>query len=159
MVMPSSNIASIGRFSSQMLTYLGTQRTVKTVTGQTANTFKYSTGSTVFPDPGSVSQAALGGGVVGNFSPSAFDSTRSFFLSRGASIVYAESMTALTIDIASVMGISPQALLEKSEYLGKLTLSDNAYQIFNELRDPGNQVGTATAVNNRYSLQARAIRG
>ncbi len=157
--MANSNIASIGRFSSQMLTYLGTQRVVKSVTGQSANTFKYSTGTTVFPDPGSVSQAALGGGVVGNFSPTTYDNTRSFFLSRNASVVYAESMTALTIDIASVLGVSPQSLLEQSEFLGALSFSDNAYRVFNEFRDPGNQVGTVTSINNRDSLQARSIRG
>ena len=62
--MSSSSIASLGRFSSQMLTYLGTQRTVTNVGGIPANTFIYSSGPTSFPDPGSVSQSALGAGVV-----------------------------------------------------------------------------------------------
>ena len=36
--MSNANIAAIGRFSSQMLTYLGTQKTVKTVNGAYVNT-------------------------------------------------------------------------------------------------------------------------
>lgn len=156
--MANANIASLGRFSSQMLTYLGTQRTVKNVGGSTANTFKYATGPVTFPDPGSYQQALLGAGVTGSFSPASYDSTKSYFLSRGASALYADSMTALTIDIASTMGISPQSLLEQSDVLGKLEMSATAYQIFNELRDPGHQTGVVTAVTNRKSLQAREIR-
>jgi len=156
--MANSNVASIGRFSSQMLTYLGTQKTVKVVQGSYQNTFKYATGPTSFINPGSLLQSDLGGGVVGNFAPSVYDSTKSYFLSRGASQVYAESMTALAIDVASILGITPQALLENAELSGKFLFSENAYRAFNELRDPGNQVGTATATNNSFSLQAREIR-
>lgn len=156
--MANSNISSIGRFSSQMLTYLGTQRTVKSSSAGSVNTYKYSTGPTFFPDPGSVSQADLGGGVVGNYSASAYNSTRCYFLSRGAGVMYAEAMTAMTIDMASVLGISPQELLEKSTATGHMLLSADAYRTFNILRDPGNQVGIVTAVNNRQSLQAREIR-
>lgn len=156
--MANSNVASIGRFSSQMLTYLGTQKTVKVVQGSYQNTFKYATGPTAFINPGSLLQSDLGGGVVGNFSPSVYDSTKSYFLSRGASQVYAESMTALAIDVASILGITPQALLENAELSGKFLFSENAYRAFNELRDPGNQVGTATATSNSFSLQAREIR-
>jgi hypothetical protein len=156
--MANANVASIGRFSSQMLTYLGTQRTVKTVTGQSANTFKYATGPVTFPEPGSLQQSVLGGGVVGNFSPSSYDSTRSYFLSRGTGTLYADAMTALTIDMANTLGISPQALLEQSELSSKLLFSPNAYRVFNELRDPGNQVGVVTTVTNKYSLQSRQIR-
>lgn len=154
----NSNIPSIGRFSSQMLTYLGTQRTVRSVTGNPTNTFKYSNGRTVFPSAGSVSQAALGEGVVGNFALSAFDSTKCFFLSRGASALYADTMAALAIDMASMLGISPQALLEQSNVTGSLFFTDNAYRSLNVLRDIGNQVGTVTTVSNRFSLQARQIR-
>lgn len=157
--MANSNIASIGRFSSQMLTYLGTQRTVKTVTGYPSNTFKYSTGTPVYPSPGSIQQADLGGGVSGSWAPSYFDSTKSFFLSRGATQVYADTMSAMTLDIAAILGVTPQSLLEKSEFLGQLKLDANAYRSFNELRDPSHQVAEATSVNNRLSLQAREIRG
>lgn len=156
--MANKNIASLGRFSSQMLTYLGTQRTVKNVGGSYANTFKYAVGPVAFPEPGSFQQAALGSGVVGSFSSDAYDSTRSYFLSRGTSSAYADSMTALTIDIANTMGISPQSLLEQSSKFGKLDMSDTAYQIFNELRDPSHQIGRTKAVANIKSLQAREIR-
>lgn len=156
--MANANIASIGRFSSEMLTYLGTQRTVKTVTGNPANTFKYQTGSTFFPSPGSVSQAFLGGGVVGNFASASFDATKCYFLSRGAGAMYADTMAALAIDMATMLGISPAALLEQSELNGQLLFTENAYRSLNLLRDPGNQVGIVTTVNNKYSLQARQIR-
>ncbi len=156
--MANSNIASIGRFSSQMLTYLGTQKTVKNVGGTYVNTFKYANGPTVFPDPGSLLQSDLGGGVVGNFSSETYNSTRAYFLSRGIGAAYAETMTSLAIDIAATLGMSPQSLLEQSEISSKLMLSPNAYRLFNEFRDPSHQVGVATTVINSSSLQARQIR-
>jgi hypothetical protein len=154
----NSNIASIGRFSSQMLTYLGTQKTVKYVNGNPTNTFKYSSGPTTFPSAGSVLQADLGGGVVGNYSPSDYDTTRCYFLSRGASLLYADTMAGLALDMALQMGITPQSLLESSNFNNNLLFSDNAYRAMNNLRDPGNQVGVVTSVDNRYSIQARQIR-
>lgn len=156
--MANSNIASLGRFSSQMLTYLGTQKTVKSVNGTYQNTFKYANGPTTFPSAGSLLQSDLGGGVVGNCSPDTYDNTKSYFLSRGASVAYSETMTALTIDIASTFGISPQSLLEQSEISSKFALSPNAYRLFNELRDPSHQVGVVTTPSNKTSLQARQIR-
>jgi hypothetical protein len=156
--MAAENIPSIGRFSSQMLTYLGTQRTVKIVGTSIANTFKYATGPTTFPSPGSVAQAALGAGVVGSYSPASYNSTKCYFLSRGASSVYADAMTGLAIDIAAILGISPAELLVRSEVNHQTTLSPDAYGAFNMLRDSGNQVGTATSVDNKYSLQANQIR-
>ena len=154
----NANIASIGRFSSQMLTYLGTQKTVKSVNSVPTNTFKYESEPTVFPSAGSVLQSNLGGGVVGNYSSSSYDSTKCFFLSRGVGPLYADTMTGLAIDTAAQLGITPQALLEQTELTGKLILSPNAYRAFNNLRDPGNQTGVVTSASNRYSLQARQIR-
>ena len=156
--MANSNIASIGRFSSQMLTYFGTQKVVKSVNGTYENTFKYQQGPTTFLDPGSLLQSDLGGGVIGNYSPSSYDSTRSYFLSRGVGPAYAETMTALAMDMAAIMGVTPQAFLEASENLSKFELSGNGYRVFNELRDPGNQVGVVTTPSNKDSLQARQIR-
>lgn len=158
--MANSNVASIGRFSSQMLTYFGTQRTVKlTGGGQYSNTFKYNTETTVFPTPGSSQQAFLGEGVSGAWSPRSYDSTKCFFMSRGASKVYADAMTGLTLDISSILGVSPEVFLQESRLNGtQIALSMNAYRAFNDLRDPGNQVGIVTTVNNKFSLQARQIR-
>lgn len=156
--MANSNIASIGRFSSQMLTYLGAQKTVKSVNGTPQNTFKWSSGPTYFPSPGSISQADLGGGVVGNYSAATYNSTVCYFLSRGTGPLYAQTMTALAIDMANTLGISTQNLLEQSETGGQLLFTDDAYRAFNMFRDPGNQVGIVTTVNNKYSLQAREIR-
>jgi hypothetical protein len=141
-----------------MLTTLGTQKTVKILNGIPTNTFKYNTGSVTFPSAGSFLQADLGGGVVGNYSPAAYNSTKSYFLSRGVGALYADTMTGLAIDMSSQLGITPQALLEQAEFNGKLIFSDNAYRSLNNLRDPGNQVGIVTSVDNRYSLQASQIR-
>jgi hypothetical protein len=152
------NVASIGRFSSQMLTYLGTQRTVKYVTGSPNNTFKYSNGSTVFPSPGSYQQADLGGGVSGSYPLEWYNNVKCYFLARGATQVYADAMTGMAIDIANSLGITPQALLEQVDPSGKLLLSTNAYRSFNMLRDPSHQIGVVTTVDNRLSLKAREIR-
>jgi hypothetical protein len=154
----NSNIASIGRFSSQMLTYLGTQKTVKYVNGNPTNTFKYTTGPTTFPSAGSLLQSGLGAGVVGNYSSNAYDSTKCYFLSRGVGTMYADTMAGLAIDMASQLGITPQSLLESVNLSGQLLFTENAYRAFNNLRDPGNQVGIVTTASNRYSLQARQIR-
>lgn len=156
--MANANIATIGRFSSQMLTYLGTQRTVKSVGGTPQNTFKWSQGPTTFPTPGSVSQADLGGGVVGNYSSATYNATVCYFLSRGTGPLYAQTMTGLAIDMATMLGVSTQSLLEQSEVNGQLLFTPDAYRSFNLLRDPGNQVGVVTTVNNRFSLRAREIR-
>jgi hypothetical protein len=155
--MANSNIASLGRFSSQMLSYLGTQRTVQNVTGTPQNTYKYAFGNTVYPSPGNVQQSAIDAGVSGSFNGADYNSTQCFFLSRGASQVYADTMTSLSIDIASVLGVSTQSILENQNAVGQLTLDANAFLVFNELRDPSHQVAVATTVNNRQSLQAREI--
>ena len=141
-----------------MLTYLGTQKTVKSVSNVPTNTFKYESEPTVFPNAGSLLQSDLGGGVVGNYSGNAYDSTKCFFLSRGIGPLYADAMTGLAIDTAAQLGITPQSLLEQTDITGKLLLSPNAYRAFNNLRDPGNQTGIVTSASNRYSLQARQIR-
>lgn len=156
--MANSNISSIGRFSSQMLTYLGTQRTVKSVTGSSANTYKYASGPTVFPSPGAVSQLDIGGGVVGNYSPDVFNTTRCYFLSRGTGPLYAETMTALVIDMASMLGVTVQSLLESAGENTKLLFTSDAYRSMNVLRDPGNQVGVVTSASNKNSSQSRNIR-
>lgn len=152
------NISSIGRFSSQMLTYLGTQRTVKSVTGSPNNTFKYSTGTTVFPDPGSLQQSMPDAGVSGSYPLEWYNNVKSYFLGRGASQLYADTMTGLAIDIALSLGITPQALLEQVDPTGRLLLTTDAYRFLNMLRDPSHQVGVVTDVDNRYSVKAREIR-
>ena len=153
-----SNISSIGRFSSQMLTYLGTQKTVQSRQGTVVNTFKYATGPASFVDPGSLAQSALGEGVSGSYAPDTYNYARCYFLSRGATVVYADTMTALAIDMATMLGVSVQNLLEKINPTGQLLLTPDAYRSLNVLRDPGNQVAIVTSVDNRYSLQAREIR-
>lgn len=154
----NSNISSIGRFSSQMLTYLGVQRTVKSTGGDIVNTYKYSSGNTVFPDPGNVTQSDLGGGVSGSYNASTYDSTLCYFLSRGVGPLYANTMAGLAIDMAAALGISVPSLLEQVNTNGQLLFTEDAYRMFNVFRDPGNQVGIVTTTNNKFSLQAREIR-
>ncbi len=141
-----------------MLTYLGTQRTVKYVNGVPTNTFKYGNGATVYPSAGSTLQADLGGGVAGNYSPAVYDSTRCYFLDRGVGALYADTMAGLAIDMAAMTSTNPQAMLEQSAFSTKLNFTDNTYRAMNNLRDPGNQLGTVTSVDNRFSLQANQIR-
>ena len=156
--MANSNISSIGRFSSQMLTYLGVQRTVTSNGIDFVNTYKYSNGTTVFPDPGNISQSDLGGGVSGSYNSSAYDSTKCYFLSRGVGPLYADTMAGLAIDMAAALGISVPSLLEQVNTNGQVLFTQDAYRMFNVFRDSGNQVGTATEVDNKFSLQAREIR-
>lgn len=156
--MADPNITTIGRFSSQMLTYLGVQRTVKSVDNNPTNTFKYATDYVTFPSAGSVSQADLGGGVQGSYSPDTYNSTRCFFLSRGASQVYADTITALVIDTATMLGVSPQSLLEEAERSGRFEFTDVAYRGLNVLRDPGNQIGIVNTPSNRNSILSRQVR-
>ena len=156
--MSNPNITSIGRFSSQMLTYLGTQRTVRSSSGSVANTYKYSTGTTVFPSPDSASQSLLGEGVTGNYSPDAYNSAKCYFMSRGAGHMYADTMSGLVIDMAASLGVSVASLLENTDANGRLLLTEDAYRSFNFFRDLGNQVGSVTEVSNKNSLQAREIR-
>jgi hypothetical protein len=156
--MAQPNISTTGRFSSQMLTYLGTQKTVKVVGGSIANTYKYASGTTVFPNPSSKSQATLGAGVVGSLTATAYDYTKCYFINRGSSHVYADTISAMTIDIAAMLGVSVHDLLANSEINGQMSLTLDSYSAFNKLRDPGNQLGIATSVDNRYSSQARQIR-
>ena len=156
--MANQNIATLGRFSSQMLTYLGTQRTVKIINGQPQNTFTYNTSSVTYTDPGAANQADLGGGVVGNYAPNTYNSVTSYFLSRGVGPAYADTMAGLAIDMASMTGVDPIAMLEQSEFSGRLLFTDNTYRAMNNLRDPGNQLATVTSVDNIFSIQAYQIR-
>ena len=157
--MADSSISTLGRFSSQMLTYLGTQRTVAIVPGGIAgNTYQYANGTTVYPGPGSILQSTSGAGVPGSYSPEIYNSITSFYLSRGASQAYADTMTALTIDTAAMLGITPMAFLAQSEVNGQMLLKSEGYISINQLRDPGNQIGTATSVSNKDSLISRQIR-
>ena len=156
--MADNNIPGLGRFSSQMLSYLGVQRTVVQNANGTYNTFKYADGPTVFPSPGSAQMANLGGGVVGNTSPDMLNRVKSYYLSRGASTVYADTMTMLTLDIATVLRITPIALIERVEVEGKVLFTDNVLTAFNGLRDPSHQVAQSSDVNNRISFKSREIR-
>lgn len=150
-------ISGTGRFSSQMLTYLGTQRTVSISNGYTGNVYKYATGEVVYPAPATVYQAYAAAGVVGNYSPDSYDMTKCYFISRGASVVHAETMAALTIDASASLGITPQAFLQSTN--NKLSLSSAGYVAINYFRAPGNQIGASITPSNKDSLQARAIRG
>ena len=72
--------------------------------------------------------------------------------------MYADTMAALTVDTAAMMGITPMAFLANSEINGQLMLQAAGYTLMNTLRDPGNQTGTATSVSNQNSSVATQIR-
>lgn len=156
--MANANISTIGRFSSQMLTYLGTQKTVNGLQGGLTNSFKYASGPTTFAPPDSASQAMLGTGVSGSYSLDDYNKTKCYFLSRGSSYLHADTMTGLIIDMASMIGVSSTSLLASVEVNGQLTLTNDAYRAFNMLRDTGNQLSKVTDINNSQSLQCRQIR-
>ncbi len=156
--MANQSPATLGRFSSQMLTYLGVQRTVQFVNGVPQNVFKYASGPISYPSPDSISQSNLGGGVAGNYSSQSYNSITCYFLSRGIGPLYAGTMTGLAIDMAAMTSVDPQAMLEQAESNGLLSFTDNTYRAMNNLRDPGNQIGMITDVNNAFSIQANQIR-
>jgi len=157
--MADNNIPGLGRFSSQMLSYLGTQRTASVTPSGVYNVFKYTTGDTTFTSPGSAKMGNLGAGVVGNVSGGTFDQIKCYYLSRGASQVYADTMTMLTVDIAATLGITPMVLIERAQHDGKVLFSDATMTAFNNLRDPSHQVANSTSINNRQSFKSNEIRG
>ena len=141
-----------------MLSLLGAQPQVTLVNGVPTTTYKYASGSISSPNTSSINQSALGYGVVGSYSSDTYNTVVSFFLSKGLTTVYAETMAALLIDMALMIGIQPQQLIESSLSDTLLSFSDNAYRAMNNLRDSGNQIGNASDVSNNNSLQRRQIR-
>jgi hypothetical protein len=79
-------------------------------------------------------------------------------MSRGATIVYAETMALVVIDIAKINNISPFTLIEKIESNSQIRFADDAYSAFNILRDPSHQVGTISDINNNNSFRSKEIR-
>ena len=153
----NSSAVTTGRFASQMLGSFGVQRTVRTVQGVVANTFKYLSGGA--PAGASTYSSFVGTNMeVGYCAPNTYDQSRCYYIDRGASSLYADTMAMLSIDMSRMLGITTVNLLEQSELSGKMNFSNEAYNAINKLRDPGNQLAITTAVNNRRSLQARQIR-
>jgi hypothetical protein len=151
----NTNVASTGRFSSQILTYLGTQKVVKNVTGQPENTFTYAMGPTTYIP---VDSQYDPNNVAGSFSPDNYNFTRCYFLSRGASAAFADSLASIIMDISTARAITPQTLLDTENILGKLSLSNDSIALFNQLRDPSHQISTVTTAINADSLVAREIK-
>lgn len=141
-----------------MLTYLGAQKIVKNTEGSSANTFKFPSGTIYSSPAGTYSIPTNEVGSVGSISPDVYNSTKCFFTSRGCTAVVAETMTSITADMAELLGISVQSLLEQVDKNGKFQYSDDAYRAFNILRDPGNQVSTTKAALNSNSIVSRQIR-
>ena len=146
------------RFATQMLAAFGMQRVVTTSTGSVGNTFKYATGSPVYIDPAVVNNIIQPGLTVGYCSPTAYNQTRCFYIDRGASESYANTMVMITEDLRRMLGTTTVNLLEQSSVMGEIDFSDITYYQLNKLREPGNQVAKSSATNNTQSLQARQIR-
>lgn len=155
----NSSTTNTGRFSAQLLSSMGIQRTIRTVQGAVANTFKYATGDGtmqgILPMRSMASTTATEPGYC---SPSVYNQTRCFYLDRGASSAYADTMTIVSLDMGRLLGISTANLLEQSEVSGKMDFSDVAYYVMNSLRSRGDQVAAVSITNNRRSKQARQIR-
>jgi hypothetical protein len=100
----------------------------------------------------------LGIGVVGAVSGDVFDRVKSYYLSRGASQTYADTMTLLTVDISIVLGVTTISLIERVEREGKVLFTDSMLSAFNALRDPSHQIAQTTNVNNRISFKSNEIR-
>ena len=159
MIYSNASTVTTGRFASQMLRTFGTQRTVRTVQGIVANTFKYIAESGPYNGPSIAAGVFTAGTMVAGYcAPDTYNQTRCYFIDRGAGFTYADTMTMLSVDMSRMLGVSTTALLEQSEVSGRLDFSDAAYYELNKLRDPGNQVAVSSTVNNRRSLQSRQIR-
>ena len=154
----NSSTMVTGRFASQMLGTFGQQRTIKTVQGVVANTFKYLSSTSIYSGPSPSVGTLTSNTEEGYCSPDVYNQTRCYYIDRGAGDMYADTMTMLSVDMGRMLGVSTLNLLEQSEVGGKLDFSDRAYYEMNKLRDSGNQLTVATTVNNRRSLQARQIR-
>lgn len=146
------------RFAAQMLSAFGMQRAVTTSTGSVGNTFKYVTGTPVYIDPVAVNSITQPGLTVGYCSPTAYNQARCFYIDRGASELYADTMVMITEDLRRMLGTTTVNLLEQSSVMGKIDFSGITYYQLNKLREPGNQVAKSSAINNTQSLQARQIR-
>ncbi len=152
-----SNI-QLSRFSSQILSLLGAQPKATSNNGTPAITLSYGSGISTTYNYSSINQASLGNGVVGSFSSDIYNEVKCYFMSRGANIMYADTMAALLIDMAAMIGINPITLLEVSNINNVLSFSENAYRAMNNLRDQGNQIGSVTDVVNSNSQIRRQIR-
>lgn len=154
----NSSAVITGRFASQMLSAFGVQRTTRTVQGTVATTFKYLTSGSTYSGPTPINGFISSALEEGYCSPEEYNQTRCYYIDRGASSMYADTMTMLSVDMSRMLGVTTINLLEQSELGGKLNFSDEAYYAMNKLRDPGNQLTVTATVNNGRSLQARQIR-
>ena len=149
-------MTTVQRFSSQMLGYLGAQRTTINTNGTVTNAIKYHVDDwPIYPPATSVTRTT---GEWGNYSPDVYNFTRCYFLSRGAGDAYSDTMSALAMDTSALMGISITKFLALVDQGGHLQLPPSAQHAMNMLRSPGNQLSTVKPANNRTSFQARQIR-
>jgi hypothetical protein len=151
-------VVSVGRFSSQVLNYRGAEKKVRVVNDQLSNTFDNSSGDNFAPEVGSLSLGNFGL-VSGSVKSVDYYTLRSYFLNRGTGVINANALALLVIDSAKIMNISPRKLLERSlPSTGKIRFAEDVMLTINYLRSTGNQIGTATSVNNHKSPQSRNVK-
>lgn len=153
-----SSSLQVGRFSTQLLQQSGAQKEVRTADGAVVNQYANARGSEVFADPGSVNLSP-GKFTKSAYSINTFTAVRSYFESRGASSANADTMAALTMDVARSSGQHPISLLD---YNSKGSTSFNAeiMNYLNRYRPNGQQQDVYEDTSNkRDSIKSRLIRG
>lgn len=141
------------RFSGRMLSTLGLSGLGDSRSALT-NRYNYETARNQW----GVSVAEISVGETGGFSPNDYNRARSFYISRGASRTYADTMGSLAIDCSDILGVDVQFFLENNYPGNQARFGEWAVRSSNLLRDPGNQLAEISLGLNRNSPIRRQIR-
>lgn len=155
-----SEVLTVGRFSSQLLNYRGSEKKIRLIGDTLQNTFdNSSTGSDVAVgiDSASLATNTLQKGSIKGI---VYSALKAFFVSRGVGVTNANALALLTIDAAKISGVSPMSVIEDilQKNSKKIQFKNDIIISHNLLREPGNQLGKTNTVNNKKSFQARLIK-
>lgn len=138
------------RFSSQMLNSFGESAINSFTPGDTSNISKIHINDSKLYSKYS--------GESGYYSPGTYNTVTAFFISRGASPLYANTMGSVVVDMSRDTGYSIFQIMENIDDLSSLGATDALIKSFNELRDASNQVGYGKRLNTSSSRVARQIK-